>query len=58
MTKTRLDALKKKKNSVIMYLKNDMADLIRTDLAYNAFCRVSFFFSILYINGQSEFDFP
>ncbi|KAJ6963480.1 hypothetical protein NC652_001948 [Populus alba x Populus x berolinensis] len=39
MTKTRLDALKKKKNTVIMYLKNDMADLIRTDLAYNAFCR-------------------
>ncbi|XP_011007592.1 PREDICTED: DNA (cytosine-5)-methyltransferase 1-like [Populus euphratica] len=39
MTKTRLDVLTKKKNSVIMYLKNDMADLIRTDLAYNAFCR-------------------
>ncbi|CAK7356675.1 unnamed protein product [Dovyalis caffra] len=39
MTKTRLDALKKKKNSVIKFLKNDMADLIRTDLAYNAFCR-------------------
>ncbi|KAI9397570.1 hypothetical protein POPTR_003G054500v4 [Populus trichocarpa] len=39
ITKTRLEALKKKKNSVIKYLKNDMADLIRTDHAYKAFCR-------------------
>ncbi|KAH8514341.1 hypothetical protein H0E87_007249 [Populus deltoides] len=39
ITKTRLEALKKKKNSVIKYLKNDMSDLIRTDHAYKAFCR-------------------
>ena len=42
ITKTRLEAVKKKKNSVIKHLKNDMADLIRTDHAYKAFCRVSF----------------
>ena len=39
MTKTRLDDLKKKKNSVIKHLKNVMADLIRADRAYDAFCR-------------------
>ncbi|KAJ6942498.1 hypothetical protein NC652_008345 [Populus alba x Populus x berolinensis] len=39
ITKTRLEAVKKKKNSVIKHLKNDMADLIRTDHAYKAFCR-------------------
>ncbi|KAJ6342586.1 hypothetical protein OIU78_010511 [Salix suchowensis] len=39
MTKTRLDDLKKKKNSLIKHLKNVMADLIRADRAYDAFCR-------------------
>lgn len=39
ITKTRLEAVKKKKNSVIKHLKNDMADLIRTGHAYKAFCR-------------------
>jgi len=39
MTKTRLDVLKKKKCSVIKFLRNDMADLLRNGLDYNAFCR-------------------
>ncbi|XP_015572780.2 uncharacterized protein LOC8274522 isoform X1 [Ricinus communis] len=39
MTKTRLEVLKKKKCSVAKFLKNDMADLLRNGLDYNAYCR-------------------
>ncbi|KAM7255531.1 hypothetical protein ACFE04_008429 [Oxalis oulophora] len=39
MTKTRLEGIRKKKNSVQRYLKNDIADLIRNDLHYNAYGR-------------------
>lgn len=39
MTKTRLEALKKKKNAVIKYLRNDMAELLKTGMDYNAYCR-------------------
>ncbi|KAJ8773435.1 hypothetical protein K2173_004265 [Erythroxylum novogranatense] len=39
MTKYRLDTLKKKKKAVVKYLKNDIAELIRSGHDYNAFCR-------------------
>ncbi|KDP37221.1 hypothetical protein JCGZ_06277 [Jatropha curcas] len=39
MTKTRLEALKNKKSSVIKFLRKDMADLLKNDLDYNAYCR-------------------
>ncbi|KAF9685235.1 hypothetical protein SADUNF_Sadunf03G0033700 [Salix dunnii] len=59
MTNTRLEAFKKKKNSVIKYLKNDMADLIKTDLAYNAFCRAEGLLAeqnmIIYYNFIEQF---
>ncbi|KAJ8755974.1 hypothetical protein K2173_024519 [Erythroxylum novogranatense] len=37
--KCRMEVLKKKKNTVAKYLKNDMADLIRNGFDYNAYCR-------------------
>ncbi|CAL1378013.1 unnamed protein product [Linum trigynum] len=39
MTKVRLDATRKKKNAVAKYLKNDIADLLRTGLDSNAYGR-------------------
>ncbi|XP_021674391.2 uncharacterized protein LOC110660280 isoform X1 [Hevea brasiliensis] len=39
MTKARLEMLKKKKSSVAKFLKDDMADLLRSGLDYNAYCR-------------------
>ncbi|KAJ6415928.1 hypothetical protein OIU84_004674 [Salix udensis] len=59
MTNTRLEAFKKKKTSVIKYLKNDMAGLIKTDLAYNAFCRAEGLLAeqnmIIYYNFIEQF---
>ncbi|XP_038714308.1 uncharacterized protein LOC120007899 isoform X2 [Tripterygium wilfordii] len=38
-TKTRIEVLKKKKGSVVKFLKSDIAELLRTGLDYNAYCR-------------------
>ncbi|XP_038692608.1 uncharacterized protein LOC119990662 [Tripterygium wilfordii] len=38
-TKMRIEALKKKKGSVVKYLKSDIAELLRTGLDYNAYGR-------------------
>ncbi|WCJ40736.1 Regulator of Vps4 activity in the MVB pathway protein [Euphorbia peplus] len=40
MIKTRLEVLKKKKSSVVKFLKNDIADLLRNGLDVNAYGRV------------------
>ncbi|XP_057968391.1 uncharacterized protein LOC131157940 [Malania oleifera] len=40
ITKTRLETIKKKKTAVQRYLKNDIADLLKSDLDYNAYGRV------------------
>ncbi|XP_021900039.1 uncharacterized protein LOC110816235 [Carica papaya] len=39
LTKTRVEMVKKKKSSVCKYLKNDIADLIKNNLDYNAYGR-------------------
>ncbi|KAF2301275.1 hypothetical protein GH714_022306 [Hevea brasiliensis] len=39
MAKARLEVLKKKKSSVARFLKNDMAELLRSGFDYNAYCR-------------------
>ncbi|KAG8656338.1 hypothetical protein MANES_04G124400v8 [Manihot esculenta] len=39
MSKARLELLNKKKSSVAKFLKNDMADLLKNGLDYNAYCR-------------------
>lgn len=44
LTKTRVEMVKKKKSSVCKYLKNDIADLIKNNLDYNAYGRVIFYF--------------
>lgn len=41
MTKTRLDSIRKKKTTVLKYLKNDIAELLKSRLDYNAYNRVS-----------------
>ncbi|EOA35327.1 hypothetical protein CARUB_v10020510mg [Capsella rubella] len=39
ITKTRVDTVKRKKNSVCKYLKNDIVDLLKNNLDYNAYGR-------------------
>ncbi|CAH8258843.1 unnamed protein product [Arabidopsis lyrata] len=39
ITKTRVDTVKRKKNSVCKYLKNDIVDLLKNSLDYNAYGR-------------------
>ncbi|ESQ26997.1 hypothetical protein EUTSA_v10018725mg [Eutrema salsugineum] len=39
ITKTRVETVKRKKNSVCKYLKNDIVDLLRNSLDYNAYGR-------------------
>ncbi|XWS20309.1 hypothetical protein CRYUN_Cryun31cG0089500 [Craigia yunnanensis] len=39
MTKVRLETIKKKRNAVEKYLKNDIAELLRNGLDYNAYGR-------------------
>jgi hypothetical protein len=45
--KVRLEAIKKKRNAVQKYLKNDISDLLRSGLDINAYGRVSFSFICL-----------
>lgn len=40
LTKTRLDAIRKKRNAVQKFLKKDIAELLRNGLDYNAYGRV------------------
>ena len=40
MNKVRLETIKKKRNAVEKYLKNDIAELLRNGLDYNAYGRV------------------
>ena len=40
MNKVRLEIIKKKRNAVEKYLKNDIAELLRNGLDYNAYGRV------------------
>lgn len=42
ITKTRLETIKKKRNAVQKYLKNDIADLVRSGLDTTAYGRVIF----------------
>ncbi|KAL1199375.1 hypothetical protein V5N11_015758 [Cardamine amara subsp. amara] len=39
ITKTRVETVKRKKNSVCKYLKNDIVDLLKNSLDYNAYGR-------------------
>ncbi|KAL0415247.1 UNVERIFIED_CONTAM: hypothetical protein Slati_3356600 [Sesamum latifolium] len=39
LTKTRIEMIKKKRNAVQKYLRNDIADLLRNGLDYNAYGR-------------------
>jgi len=49
ITKTRVDTVKRKKNSVCKYLKNDIVDLLKNSLDYNAYGRgISFSFTPIY----------
>ncbi|KAK2654867.1 hypothetical protein Ddye_014723 [Dipteronia dyeriana] len=41
--KTRLDTIKKKKNAVLKFMKNDVADLLRNNLDINAYGRAEGF---------------
>lgn len=43
ITKTRVETVKRKKNSVCKYLKKDIVDLLNNSLDYNAYGRVTFF---------------
>ncbi|CAL9241414.1 unnamed protein product [Arabidopsis halleri] len=43
ITKTRVDTVKRKKNSVCKYLKNDIVDLLKNSLDYNAYGRAEGF---------------
>ena len=43
MAKMRLEAIKKKRNAVHKFLKNDMADLLSSGLGINAYGRVCMF---------------
>ncbi|KGN45359.1 uncharacterized protein LOC101220202 [Cucumis sativus] len=43
MTKTRLDTTRKKKNAVLKYLKNDIVELLKSRLDYNAYNRAEGF---------------
>ena len=42
LIKTRLETIKKKKNAVQKFLKNDIADLLKNGLDINAYNRVIF----------------
>ncbi|CAK9310477.1 unnamed protein product [Citrullus colocynthis] len=43
MTKTRLDSIRKKKTTVLKYLKDDIAELLKSRLDYNAYNRAEGF---------------
>lgn len=44
LTKTRLEAINRKRNAVEKYLKKDIVDLLKNGLDYNAYGRVSSLF--------------
>lgn len=44
LTKTRIEMVKRKRNAMLKYLKNDIADLLKTGLDVNAYSRVSLCF--------------
>jgi hypothetical protein len=49
LIKTRLETIRKKKNAVQKFLKNDVVDLLRNSFDYNAYGRViifSFYFCV------------
>ncbi|WZZ34311.1 hypothetical protein YC2023_017712 [Brassica napus] len=61
ITKTRVETVKRKKNSVCKYLKKDIVDLLNNSLDYNAYGRVTFFLislSIVFLINQQVIMYP
>ena len=61
ITKTRVETVKRKKNSVCKYLKKDIVDLLNNNLDYNAYGRVTFFLislSIVLLINQQVIMYP
>ncbi|WZZ07445.1 hypothetical protein YC2023_093366 [Brassica napus] len=56
ITKTRVETVKRKKNSVCKYLKKDIVDLLNNSLDYNAYGRVSFW-GVRECSGKYIFNF-
>ncbi|KAH9620857.1 hypothetical protein KSS87_017852, partial [Heliosperma pusillum] len=54
-TKTRLEAIKKKRNSVQKFLKKDIADLLKDNLDPNAYGRAEGLYTELNVTSCYEF---
>lgn len=51
LTRTRIEMIKKKRNAVQKYLRNDVADLLRNGLDTNAYGRVTFLFLFYFLQN-------